>query len=40
VLPESITSFSAANGTLSRQRPIADASLRAMIKSVMGSFGS
>ena len=33
---ESMTTFSAANGTLSRQRPITSASLRVMTSSVMG----
>ena len=34
--PESMTSFSAANGTLSRQRPMIGASLRAMTSRVTG----
>ena len=39
VLPESITSFSAANGTLSRQRPMIGASLRAITSRVTGRAG-
>jgi hypothetical protein len=38
-LPESTTSFSAANGTLSRQRPMQAASLRVMTARVIGRVG-
>jgi len=38
-LPESTTSFSAANGTLSRQRAITAASLRVMTARVIGRTG-